>query len=165
MNIFFSISATCRGLEKLSLGKVEYGLDEEDVDNILKSASTLEVLHIEELKGEISLDQFKKLVTNLTELTELNLTFKSATKDTISFVCNNVSLKLKRVSFGQMDVTDEDIEALVTRCQNLVELDLSGCKSLTNLVIEKIIPSQNLVTLRLPGQIEFSGLHRVRKIS
>ena len=156
----------------MSLGTVEL-LNKDVVGYILKSGSTLDVFDME-LKGErrvgaktlsptnISQNPFKKLISNLTELTELKLTFKSATKDSLSFLCKNLSLKLKRVRFCQMDVTDEDIGALVSRCKDLLELDLGGCKSLTNLVIDKIMPSENLVTLRLPDQIEFAGLHRVR---
>ena len=73
--IFFS--ASCNHLEKLALGDIEATeLDGADINDILKSAATLKVFQMAFNNGEIPIRAFKKLVTNLTELTDLSLQYK-----------------------------------------------------------------------------------------
>ena len=113
---YFFISASCNHLEKLALGDIEATeLDGADINDILKSAATLKVFQMAFNKGEIPIRAFKKLVTNLTELTDLSLQYKKANKETVNFLCKNLSPKLKRLALFEMNITDENIGDVLTR--------------------------------------------------
>ena len=114
--MYFTISASCNHLEKLALGDIEATeLDGADINDILKNATTLKVFQMAFNKGEIPTRAFKKLVTNLTELTDLSLQYKKANKETVDFLCKNLSPKLKRLALFEMNITDENIGDLLTR--------------------------------------------------
>ena len=114
--VYFTISASCNHLEKLALGDIEATeLDGADINDILKSAATLKVFQMAFNKGDIPIRAFKKLVTNLTELTDLSLQYKKASKETVDFLCKNLSPKLKRLALFEMNITDENIGDLLTR--------------------------------------------------
>ena len=83
----WGLLASCNHLEKLALGDIEAAelvgnifltdlLDGEDINDILESAATLKVFQMAFNNGEIPIRAFKKLVTNLTELTDLSLQYK-----------------------------------------------------------------------------------------
>ena len=114
--MYFTISASCNHLEKLALGDIEATeLDGADINDILKSAATLKVFQMAFNNGEIPIRAFKKLVTNLTELTDLSLQYKNANKETVDFLCKNLSPKLQKISLIGMNITDENMGDLLTR--------------------------------------------------
>merc|ERR1712051_509559 len=86
---------------------------------------------------------------------------KKANKETVDFLCKNLSPKLKRLALFEMNITDENIGDLLTRCKNLTELCLFGCQSLTNTVVEKILLGKNLTILTLPYKTKAAGLEKV----
>ena len=55
-----------------------------------------------------------------------------------------------------------NVKIVFSRCKDLTELALFGCKSVTNKVVEKMVESgQNLTILTLPDKIKPSGLEKV----
>ena len=160
----WGLLASCNHLEKLALGDIEAAelvgnifltdlLDGEDINDILESAATLKVFQMAFNQEEIPLRAFKKLVTNLTELTDLNLKYEKASKATVDFLCKNLSPKLKKISLVRMNITDENIGDLLTRCKDLTELAVYDCKSLTSNVVDHVLVGRNLTTLTLPDKI------------
>ena len=79
--------------------------------------------------------------------------------EALSFLCNNLTKKIKKLSLLDYILEEEHVIAVANRCPQLEELDL-GFQNKRNFevalstIIEKL---QNLVKLRLPdvGQIQF----------
>ena len=153
-------------LEKLSIK-----CDEEYFQpNILQNKKTLTVLRIYALKS-LTIETVKLIFTNCLELTEVSLEKCSMSVEALSFFCNNLTNKIKKLSlcdistFDSEDyiLKDEHVIVMTNRCPKLEELDLGGgcgnniSEVALTVIIEKL---HNLVKLKLPdtGQIRFPKL-------
>ena len=135
--------------------------------NILQNKKTLTVLRICALKS-LTIETVKLIFINCLELTEVSLKNCSMSVEALTFFCNNLTSKIKKLSLcdistfdsGDYILKDEHVIALINHCPKLEELDLGGSNisevALT-VIIEKL---QNLVKLKLPdtSQIRFPKL-------
>ena len=93
---------------------------------------------------------------NCVELKELNLDnndrhYESAilSMQSCSFICNNLTCKIEKLSlYDQENIHDFHVEALVTRCSHITELNISS-ENTTNKAISHIVKnlSESLVKL------------------
>ena len=137
--------------------------------NILQNKKTLTVLQIYALKT-LTIETVKLIFTNCLELTEVSLEKCSMSVEALSFFCNNLTDKIKKLSLcdisgfdsGDYILKDEHVIVITNRCPKLEEFDLGGdgnniSEVALTVIIEKL---HNLVKLMLPdtGQIQFSQL-------
>ena len=114
-------------LEKLSINCEEYFQP-----NILQNKKTLTVLRIYALK--LTIETVKLIFTNCLELTEVSLEKCIMSVEALSFFCNNLTNRIKKLSlcdistFDSEDyiLKDEHVIVITTRCPKLEELDLGG---------------------------------------
>ena len=146
------MTSTSSCLEKLSLAYQE--LDSDLVESILQNSETLKVLHLYYCSGL----SFKSIwiITSLDKLSELNLGQTKLCRESITYLCNNLTPNLEKICLDSVQVNDDDIQKLTKRCNKLIELDLSNCKEITNISVTRIIEnlSNSLVKLSLPYQID-----------
>ena len=144
--------------------------------NIIQNNQTLTVLQIKAFKS-LTLETVKLIFTNCLELTEVSLTDCSMSVEALSFMCNNLTSKIKKLCLFRLSafdseedyiLEDEHIIAITNRCPQLEELDLGGQENFISevalfTIIEKL---QNLVKLKLPntGQIRFPKLLELRSM-
>ena len=129
--------------------------------NIIQNIQTLTILRIATHRVALSTETVKLIFTNFLELTEVSLLNYDMSVEALSFVCNNLTSKVKKLclfrdSFpnGFDILEDEHVIAITNRCPSLEELDLGGSKgtNFTELALYAIIEKlQNLVKLRLPN--------------
>jgi hypothetical protein len=164
-----------QSLEKLSIQcDREYNFHFQPT-SIIQNNQTLTVLRISSLKS-LNFETVQLIFTNCLQLTEVSLTDCSMSVEALSFLCNNLTSKLKKLSlfcicaFDSEDciLGDEHVIAITNCCPQLEELDLGGQENVISevalsTIIEKL---PNLVMLKLPNtaQIEFPNLLRVRSM-
>ena len=131
--------------------------------NIFQNNQTLSVLRIAGHRS-LSTETVKLIFTNCLELTEVNLFDCDISVEALSFVCNNLTSKVKKLCLfreirdnrdsRRFDILEEKhVISITNRCPSLEELDLGGNKgtNFTELSLSAIIEKlQNLVKLRLP---------------
>ena len=137
--------------------------------NIIQNNKTLNVLRISEHKY-LSFETVKSIFTNCLELTEVSLEDCGMPVEALSFLCSNLTNKIKKLSlfciraFDSEDyiLEEEHVIAIANRCPQLEELDLGGQENFISevalsTIIEKL---PNLIKLKLPdtGQIPFPKL-------
>ena len=143
--------------------------------NIIQNNQTLTVLRISSLKS-LNFETVQLIFTNCLQLTEVSLMHCSMSVEALSFLCNNLTSKLKKLSLFRISafdseeyiLGDEHVTAITNCCPQLEELDLGGHEDVISevalsTIIEKL---PNLVMLKLPNtaQIEFPNLLRVRSM-
>ena len=164
-----------KSLEKLSIRcDREYDFHFQPT-NIIQNNQTLTVLRISSMKS-LNFETVQLIFTNCLQLTEVSLVDCSMSVEALSFLCNNLTSKLKKLSlfcicaFDSEDyiLGDEHVIAITNCCPQLEELDLGGQENVVSevalsTIIEKL---PNLVMLKLPNtaQIEFPNLLRVRSM-
>ena len=137
--------------------------------NIIQNNKTLNVLRISQHKY-LSFETVKSIFTNCLELTEVSLEDCGMPVEALSFLCNNLMNKIKKLSLFRLRAFDsedyileeEHVIAIAKRCPQMEELDLGGQESFISevalsTIIEKL---PNLIKLKLPdtGQIQFHKL-------
>jgi hypothetical protein len=137
--------------------------------NILQNNQTLTVLRITGLKS-LSSKTVKNIFTKCTQLSEVSLEDCSMPVEALSFLCNNLTNKIKKLSlsfisaFDSRDyiLNDEHIIIITNYCPKLEELGLGvPGEGISEVALSSIIEKlQNLVKLKLPctGQIPFPKL-------
>ena len=141
--------------------------------NIIQNNQTLTVLRITSLK-KLTFETVKLIFTNCLQLAEVSLKDCGMSDETLSFLCNNLTNKIKKLNLFRITAFDSEdyileekhVIALANRCPQLEELDLGGQENVISevalsTIIEKL---QNLVKLKLPntGQIQFPKLLELR---
>ena len=157
-----------QSLEKLSIRcDREYNFNFQP--NIIQNCQTLTVLRINSHKS-LNFETIKLIFTNCLELTEVSLADCGMPIEALSFLCNNLTSKIKKLSlfriyaFDSEDqiLEDEHVIVVTNRCPKLEELDLGGHENgISELALSAIIEkSQNLVKLKLSytDQIPFEKL-------
>ena len=144
--------------------------------NITQNNQTLTVLRISSLKT-LSFDAVKVIFNNCLELAEVSLEDCGMSDEALSFLCNNLTNKIKKLSLFRITGFDSEdyileekhVIALANRCPQLEELDLGGQENLISevalsAIIEKF---KNLVKLKLPntGQIQFPKLLELQSMT
>ena len=134
-------------LEKLSLAWLNLS-NPKTIDGISQNGQTLKTLDLSGCKG-LDLNSIQRIVKNCVELVEMNLDFNNLCPKSVAFFCQNITPKLQKLSLCSIKVTDEDLKVLVTRCDQLKELDLANT-SITKNGIKTIISamSETLIKLR-----------------
>ena len=133
-------------------------LDLEFFEGLLQNSQTLKALHLFDLDQRncsLDLKSIEIITSKFDQLTELNLGQTKLKRETIVYLCNNLSENLEKLSLENIKVTDEDIRTLLPRCCKLNEVDLNYT-SITNRTVPIIIEnlSKTLVKLSLPYEID-----------
>lgn len=169
-------SSNLNSLEKLSYKKVSLDLD----PLVFNNCQTLTVLHISAVN--LYLRDMQLICNNLSELSQLSLIDCSLENETITFLCQNLTGKIKKLSMNfnrEIDpegsspfwrknqatsVTLDQITALGQKCPNLEEFFLGGEEyTLSESTLDAIVDNlKSLFKLRLPEYLgEYSKLLRV----
>ena len=169
-------SSNFNSLEKLSYKKVSLDLD----PLVFNNCQTLTVLYISHVN--LYLHDMKLICNNLSELSQLALIDCSLENETITFLCQNLTGKIKNLSMNlnkEIDptgtsqfwrknqatsVTPDQITALGQKCLNLEEFFLGGEEyTLSEATLDAIIDNlKYLCKLRLPEYLgKYSKLVRV----
>ena len=163
-------SSNLNSLEKLSYKKVKLDLD----PLVFNTCQTLTELHISAVK--LDLRDMKLICNNLLELSRLTLIDCNLENDAITFLCQNLTSKIKKLfMFLNRSATDpqptivtpDQITALGQKCPNLEDFFLGGEKyTLSESTLDAIIDNlKSLFKLRLPEYLgEYSKLLRVSKM-
>ena len=123
---------------------------------VLQNRKTLQKLELRPSE-RLNLESIKSIVTNLNELTEVNLRRNCYARDeilseqSINYLANNLTEKVVKLNLGsQVYVEDEHVMKLIRRCKRLTELSLNGT-SISNDSLICIIENlkHTLVTLSL----------------
>jgi len=125
----------------------------------------------------LTFETVKSIFTNCLELTEVNLEGCCMPVEALSFLCNNLTKKIEKLSlfvihaFDSYDeiLEEEHVIALANRCPQLEELDMRGQKNyISEVALSTIIEKlQNLVKLSLRNdaeQIRFPKLLELRSM-
>ena len=78
----------------------------------MQNQKTLKVLDISAAKF-ITHHVVEQIVSNCGKLQEINLTGTKIARETIAFICKNVTKDLRKIGLSYLKVTDENIEDLV----------------------------------------------------
>ena len=169
-------SSNFNSLEKLSYKKLSLDLD----PLVFNNCQTLTVLYISHVN--LYLHDMKLICNNLSELSQLALIDCSLENETITFLCQNLTGKIKNLSMNlnkEIDptgtsqfwrknqatsVTPDQITALGQKCLNLEEFFLGGEEyTLSEATLDAIIDNlKYLCKLRLPEYLgKYSKLVRV----
>ena len=166
-------SSNLKSLEKLSYKKVLLDLD----PLVFNNCNSMTDLRISTVK--LDLRDMKLICHNLLELSDLSLIDCSLENESITFLCQNVTSKIKKLSISlnkedkrrknqAKDVTSDQITALGQKCPNLELFFLGGEEyTLSESTLDSIIDNlKYLVCLRLPKYLgEYSKLLRLGEIS
>jgi len=137
----------CHSLQKLSVDN--YFLNSLEIEQICQNGETLKYLSLEgcDIDYYHRTELIQKLFTKCPQLTELSI-YKYAGNNGVNStfldqnICalvNNLTTNILKVNLGNQEcVQDEHVNTLVSRCNKITELDLSGT-SITNDSLESII--------------------------
>ena len=118
------ILRACCSLEKLSMSSMYFGTYVPYVPSIVRNSSTLKILDLSFCRG-LDFNQVKRIFSACQELKEVSFEgIKQLCPDSISFICNNLSKLIEKINLKNQKVYDNHLNNLVSRCKNIVELDL-----------------------------------------
>ena len=118
------IMNSCNQLQKLSLAGLQVSSQYLE-PSILLNDQTLTVLDLNGCKG-LSLEMIITIVFNCLELTEVNVDNTKLDPETITYLCNNLTEKIEKLSLFRLKVTDANVKSLVKNCKKITELDLGS---------------------------------------
>ena len=70
------------------------------------------------------LELFKTVIAKCTLLREANFNWTGLNQDSISYMCENLTTKIEKLSLENLSIFDEQLEKLVTRCNSIQALDV-----------------------------------------
>ena len=88
-----------------------------------QNGKTLKILDLDRCSG-LDLNSIQAIVQNCLELREANFANSKLSKRSIDFLTKNITRKIKKLSLFGLDVSDENVNVLVTRCSQLSALSL-----------------------------------------
>ena len=88
-----------------------------------QNGKTLKILDLDRCSG-LDLNSIQAIVQNCFELREANFAHTKLSKRSIDFLTKNITRKIKKLSLFGLDVSDENINVLVSRCSQLSALSL-----------------------------------------
>ena len=128
---------SCQSLQKLSLCHME--LD----SNAMKSLShqKLQTLDLSAFRG-LNLELMTDILScrTLTEISFRCIDLPNDSNNLVQYLVENLSNDIEKVSLAGIDcLTDEHIKTLVTRCKKIKELELWGCRNITEDSLTSIV--------------------------
>ena len=164
------LATSCYGLEKLSV--YVYPLDFARASKMLKciiqNSQTLKVLYIQDLDQRqltMSFESVKLIITLCVELTELSITYTKLSEESIDFICENLTPKIEKLDISWHDsLDDEQLKKLLTRCNKLIELDISGTQ-VSNESIATIVKLLSPTLKKLEASCENINLSGLLKLA
>ena len=102
-----------------------------------------------------------------TQLTEINLSCTCISEDAVNSFISAVSPNVEKVCLGE-NITDKQIETLVSRCNRITKLDISEAKvtdsSITS-VIKHLKQSLEYLDIRLIHEISYEKVLELKSMS
>ena len=164
----------CRFLQKLAVDNLI--LNSREIEQICQNHETLQILSLEgcDIGYYHRTELIQKLFTKCHQLTELNIYKYSGNMfgnsmflyQHICALVDNLTANILKLNLGSQEcVQDKHVNTLVSRCNKITELDLSGT-SITNDSIESIIKHLNsLEKLDLDfTNVDFSAILQLKSI-
>ena len=126
--------SSCKSLQKLSLCNLEL-----NSTAVFFPHQELQTLDLNAFKG---LD--RELVTNIVSCEKLTVvSFRyvfGLSNNLVQYLVENLLIGIKKVSLGGIDcLTDEHVKILVNRCKKIEELELCGCRNITEESLASIV--------------------------
>ena len=153
-NAFEELIASCQFLQKLSLSNLSISSTPNIINNI--KTQNLHTLDLSHLYG-LNLDNLNHLLKS-DHLKAISFRGNSIlyNKRLCNYVMNNLPSKLMKISLasptGMCKLTNYQIETLTKKCKNLIELELTYCRSVSDIALESVI--ENLCHLE---KLDVSG--------
>ena len=126
------ISTSSRSLQVLKLSNLKLNPNFKKICQ--QNSKTLLKLDLSGYEG-LDFQSIQHIVRNCTELIDLSLYDTGISGEAINYLANNLTPKIRKLNlgcFGSNHIRDEHITTLVSRCNNIVDLDISD--SLTGTV-------------------------------
>lgn len=119
----------CRQLKKLSLEHIP--INDEICNEIAKNVN-LEALNLAMCAG-LEAWSVRALMSSLNNLNSLNISWTNLSVDAVTSLVTNITPNIMRLNIAGCRKTmfDSHLGSLVSRCSQLLELDLSDCTGLT----------------------------------
>ena len=154
INTFEEILDSCHSLQKLSLAsrgqrssttvdflvpKLSYSLTSKMIRSIYyQNGHSLQTLNLSFWNG-LDLESIKKITKNCVDLKNIDLAGTKLSKDSIKFLVTNLTPNVEKLDLGYIrNLEDEDLKALVARCNKLSFLNLQ-LTSVTDISLTHII--------------------------
>lgn len=158
------ILRACRSLEKLSMSSLDFKASPY-VPSIIRNSSTLKFLNLSDCNG-LDFKQIKRIFSACKELKEVKFEMiDGLCPDSISFISNNLPKAIEKVSLNQLKVDDNHLNTLVSRCKNIVELNL--CQTLiTDRSLDPIIKnlSESLESLVWSETLDLKEIMKLKQL-
>ena len=91
---------------------------------IVRNSSTLKILDLSYCKG-LDFNRIRRIFSACQELKEVSFEgIEQLCPHSISFICNNLSTAIEKINLKNQKVDDNHLKNLVSRCKNIIELDL-----------------------------------------
>ena len=100
-------------------------LGDDVIQHICQTGETLEILNLSCYGKPV---EIRCIIESCIKLTELNLDVEFVdyllSQESLSFLCNNLTPTIRKLSLFNQPITDEHVQALVTRCDKITELNI-----------------------------------------
>ena len=105
------------------------------------------------------LELFKTVIGKCTLLREANFNWTGLNQDSISYMCENLTTKIEKLSLENLSIFDEQLEKLLTRCKSIQELDLrhTNISEISVNAIKNHLP-ETLKKLALPDTLHYTSI-------
>jgi len=148
------ISTSSRSLQALKLSNLKLNPNFKKICQ--QNSKTLLKLNLSGYEG-LDFQSIQHIVRNCTELIDLSLYDTGISGEAMNYLANNLTPKIRKLNlgcFGSNHIRDEHIITLVSRCNNIADLDISdsrtGNNSITS-IIEHLKPT--LCKLNVDGTL------------
>ena len=119
------ISTSSQSLQVLELSNLKLNPNFKTICQ--QNSKTLQILDLSDYQG-LDFQSIQHIVKNCTELIYLSLYDTGISEEAINYLANNLTPKIRKLElgcFGANHIRDEHITTLVSRCNNIVDLDIS----------------------------------------
>ena len=139
---FEEILASCHSLQKLSMASTNRErkwITSKMIGSICyQNGLTLQTLNLSSCSG-LDLESIRKITENCVGLKNVDLSATGLSNDSINFLVQNLTPKVENLGLGRLlNLKDDHVKALVTRCNKLSVLGLKHTK-ITNISLTHII--------------------------
>ena len=112
------------------------------------------------------LELFKTVIAKCTLLREANFNWTGLNQDSISYMCENLTTKIEKLSLENLSIFDEQLEKLVTRCNSIQALDVrnTNISEISVNTIRNHLP-ETLKKLALPDTLHYTSIKILEEMS